>query len=54
VDTVITIPIHHATVGVVRAVVPFLDIPARRSESGRLASADLSPPFGRSSDILRL
>jgi hypothetical protein len=32
----------------------FLVTPDQRLENEKLASADLSPPFGRSSDILRL
>jgi hypothetical protein len=48
------IPINHSTVAMVRTLRSFLVAPEKRLERGKLASADLSPPLGPGSDILRL
>ena len=53
-DTGIEIQIDRAIVGTIRPLGSFLVTPDQRLGRGTLASADLSPPLGRSTDILRL
>ena len=48
------IPINPAKVAMLRPLGSFFVAPEKRLELGKLAFSDLSPPFGRSSDILRL
>ncbi|HEV8232611.1 MAG TPA: hypothetical protein VGQ75_09710 [Thermoanaerobaculia bacterium] len=50
----IEVQISRAFVVIVPPFGSFLVAPDQRVEGEKLASADLSPPFGRSSDILRL
>ena len=48
------VPANRAIVGIVRRFGLCFEAPDRRLERNELASADSSPPLGRSSDILRL
>lgn len=50
----IDVQIDRALLAVVLPLDSFRVSPDQRLENEKLASADLSPPFGRSSDILRL
>jgi hypothetical protein len=52
--TDIEVQINHALFAIVHPFGSFLVVPDQRVEGEKLASADLSPPFGRNSDILRL